>query len=163
VGGVLAARIGGSRAAVIGLVCALPAVGCMWVAARFSSEGSVAIGMLTLLLPAVAAVFASALDRTRHSAAAAAISCAVVAGLLAFIVLATTTYATASGHPSAALAREFRRRGAVDYRSWLVSDNLGGAFFRLILLMPAVGLSLGLTLAMLVERQRLDPAAPPAP
>jgi hypothetical protein len=155
IAGVYAAGIGNARARRIGILCGLLALPFSWTAARFSGAGSVAVGMSTLLLPAFAALCAIATERTRANATAAAMCSAVVAGLLAFIGLAATSYAMSSNHPTAQMLREFRASGVHDYRTWMVGDNLGGACF-MLLFVAVVGLPLGILVAQLAGRENPD-------
>jgi len=152
--GVYAAGLGSANARRIGIVCGLPALPFAWVAARYSGAGSVGIGMSTLLLPAIAALCAITAERSRASATAATICSAIVAGLLAFIGLAATSYSMTSNHPTAQMLREFRASGLRDYRTWMVGDNLGGACVMMLLFVPLVALPLGLLVARLATRDR---------
>jgi hypothetical protein len=158
VAGVYAAGLGSANARRIGILCGLPALPFCWACARFNGAWTGAIGMSTLLLPALAALLAIATERSRSSATAAAMSAAVVAGLLAFIGLAATSYSMSSNHPTAMMLREFRASGEHDYRTWMVGDNLGGACMMMLVFIPIIGLPLGLLAARLAPDERPNEA-----
>jgi hypothetical protein len=160
VAGVYAAGLGSATARRIGILCGLPALPFCWACARFNGAWTGAIGMSTVLLPALAALCAIATQRNRVSATAAAMCSAVVAGLLAFIGLAATSYAMSSNHPTAAMLREFRASGVHDYRTWLVGDNLGGACVMMLLFIPLIGMPLGLLASKLAPREHPDESHP---
>jgi hypothetical protein len=160
IAGVYAAGLGSATGRRIGILCGLPALPFLWACARFNGAWTGAIGMSAVLLPALAALCAIAAERSRVSATAAAICSAVVAGLLAFIALAATSYSMSSNHPTATMLREFRASGVHDYRTWMVGDNLGGACVMMLLFIPIIGLPLGLLAARLTPGERPDEARP---
>ena len=125
------AACGTPRARLLGMAAAFPAVGLAAFAGLSDGGVSAGLPLLIFVLPALAA-WAATRDGGRAAiGVVAGASCAVTAGLLAFLTFVSLTYARNGGSPTPALLADFRRSGLHDYATWAVGDNLGGAVFLL--------------------------------
>jgi len=157
--GRLIAVSGTREARLLGVAAALPAVGLAAVAGLADDGLAGAVPHLTFVLPAFAAWAATRHGERAEIGIVAAASCAVTAGLLAFLTFVSLTYARNGGSPSPALLAGYRRSGIHDYATWAVGDNLGGAVFLLGVIL-VVGTAAGTIVANGRGRGRAPIARP---
>jgi hypothetical protein len=122
------------------------AVAAAWLVAIFPTaalkEWVLAPLAIAMLGPAGLAVLVRRATGDARAAAAAAVWCGLVGGLLVFVIWVTATYLQ-DGRPfDPQLIRDFRASGASDLTAYAIADNLGGAL-GMLAVVPTVSLCLG--------------------
>jgi hypothetical protein len=134
------------------------AIGAAWLVVIFPTaalkEWVVVPLAMAVLGPAVLAALAARATRDARTAAATAMWCGLVGGLVVFVIWVTATYLHDGGPFDPQLIRDFHTSGAPDLTAYAVGDNLGGALGMLFMI-PTIALAAGSLAARATRGVRL--------